>query len=329
MDVWIEKGIALYDEEIVFSDKAFFLKCSRPWMTEETRQQDTSGLLREAVIGFLFRCINAENGYRRVRRFIVGTKIKLLFALAAGCFLLFAGNIAMAAPNATALIKAALHNWRGDSSYTEVTMTIHRPEWQRSMVMAAWTRSDADSLVRFTKPPGDAGNATLKLGQSLWLYNPKLSQVIQIPFSMMTQNWMGSDFSYNDFAKSDQVVTDYSHSFGPTEEGAGRKIYVVVCLPKPGAPIVWGKQVLKIRDDYVLIEETFYDQDMKPVRRLETVKVAPLGGRPYPVVMRMSTLDKPGRWTEMRYTKGTFDLALPGYLFTLSNLRNPRYWSSP
>ena len=259
----------------------------------------------------------------------MGTKIKLLFALAAGCILLFAGNIAMAAPDATALIKAALHNWRGDSSYTEVTMTVHRPEWERSMGMAAWTRGDADSLVRFTKPPGDAGNATLKLGQSLWLYNPKLSQVIQIPFSMMTQNWMGSDFSYNDFAKSDQVVTDYSHSFGPTEERAGRKIYVVVCLPKPGAPIVWGKQVLKIRDDYVLIEETFYDQDMKPVRRLETVKVAPLGGRPYPVVMRMSTLDKPGRWTELRCTKGTFDLALPEYLFTLSNLRNPRYWSAP
>jgi outer membrane lipoprotein-sorting protein len=259
----------------------------------------------------------------------MGIRIKSLSAVAFVCALLIAGNSAGAAPDPTALVKAALHHWRGDSSYTEVVMTIHRPDWRRSMGMAAWTRGDADSLVRFTKPSSDAGNASLKHGQSLWLYNPKLSQVIKIPFSMMAQNWMGSDFSYNDFAKSDQVVTDYSHSLGPIENRAGHAIYTVLCLPKPGAPIVWGKQELKVRDDDVLIEETFYDQDMKPVRRLETVKIAPLGGRPYPVVMRMSTMDKPGQWTEMRYTRGTFDLALPDYLFTLSNLRNPRHWSAP
>jgi hypothetical protein len=251
-----------------------------------------------------------------------------LIIFAGFALIVFRMNVS-AAPDATALVKAALHHWRGDSSYTEVAMTIHRPEWERSMVMVAWTRGDADSLVRFTKPPGDAGNATLKLGQSLWLFNPKLSQVIQIPFSMMAQRWMGSDFSYNDFAKSDQVVTDYSHSLGPMEKRDGHAIYTVVCLPKPGAPVVWGKQVLKVRDDDVLMEETFFDQDMKPVRRLVTTKIAPLGGRPYPVLMRMSSLDKPGQWTEMRYTEGTFNLALPDYLFTLSNLRNPRHWSAP
>jgi outer membrane lipoprotein-sorting protein len=255
-------------------------------------------------------------------------RIKRLSVLAV-CVLLTIGSSALAAPDPTTLVKAALHHWRGDSSYTEVAMTIHRPEWQRSMNMTAWTRGDADSLVRFTKPASDAGNATLKLGQSLWLYNPKLSQVIQIPFSMMAQNWMGSDFSYNDFAKSDQVVTDYSHTLGSIEKREGHTIYTVVCLPKRGAPVVWGKQVVKVRDDDVLIQETFFDQDMKPVRRLETVKIADLGGRPYPVVMRMSTLNKPGQWTEMRYTKGTFDLSLPDYLFTLSNLRNPRHWSAP
>ena len=27
---------------------------------------------------------------------------------------------------------------------------------------------------------------------------------------MMTQSWMGSDFSYNDLAKSDQLLTSYN-----------------------------------------------------------------------------------------------------------------------
>ncbi len=234
-----------------------------------------------------------------------------------------------AEPDPTALTKAAIHHWRGDSSYTEVTMTVRRPDWERSMKLIAWTKGNKKSLVRFTAPPGDAGNATLKLGEGLWLFNPKLNQVIKLPFSMMAQKWMGSDFSYNDLAKSEQIVTDYTHTLGPVEEKDGHKVYTVICMPKPDAPIVWGKQVLKIRDDNVLLEETFYDQDMKPVRRMRSMKVAPLGGRPYPVTMRMDELTETGKWTEIHYTKGVFNLDLPDYLFTLSNLRNPRPWSAP
>ena len=254
---------------------------------------------------------------------------RLISALLFGCALFAASTCAVAAPDPTALVKASLHNWRGGSSYTELALTVHRPDWQRSMSLIGWTQGETDSLVRFTEPPGDAGNATLKLGQALWLYNPKLNQVIQLPFSMMTQNWMGSDFSYNDLAKSDQIVTDYSHKLGPSEQQDGHTVYTVDCLPKPGAPVVWGKQVLKIRDDDVLLAETFYDQDMKPVRRLETERVANLGGRPYPVQMRMVQLDKPGQWTELRTTRAVFDLKLPRYLFTQSNLRNPRPWRAP
>jgi outer membrane lipoprotein-sorting protein len=255
--------------------------------------------------------------------------LRILSSLATGCVLLAVCDAAFAAPDPTALIKAAIHHWRGDSSYTEVAMTIHRPDWQRKQVMVAWTQGDANSLVRFTAPPADADNATLKLGQALWLFNPKLNQVIKLPYSMMAQNWMGSDFSYNDYAKSDQIVTDYTHSLIATEKRDGHQVYTVECLPKPQAAVVWGKQLVKIRDDDVLLEEAFYDQDMKPVRTLQATKIAPLGGRPYPVVMRMSATDKPGQWTEMHYTRGIFNLALPDYLFTLSNLRNPRRWSAP
>lgn len=261
----------------------------------------------------------------RFRTGVIRTRVIALL----GVLILLAHGAALAAPDPTALIKAALHRWRGDSSYTQVSMIVHRPDWQRSMQMVAWTRGESDSLVRFTQPPGDAGNATLKLGQALWLFNPKLNQVIKLPFSMMAQNWMGSDFSYNDLAKSDQIVSDYTHTLDKTETVGGHTLYTVSCLPKPDAPVVWGKQVLAIRDDGVLMAEVFYDQDMKPVRRLETTKVAPLGGKPYPVTMRMTVTDKPGQWTELHYTQGVFDLKLPAYLFTLSNLRNPRRWTAP
>ena len=243
--------------------------------------------------------------------------------------LLLAAVRAQAAPDATALIKAALHQWRGNSSYTELTMIIHRPDWQRTSSLVGWTQGKADSLVRFTQPAADAGNATLKLGPALWLYNPKLGQVIKLPFSMMAQGWAGSDFSYNDLAKTDQIVTDYTHKLDAAEESDGHKVYSVTCIPKPAAPVVWGKIVVRIRDDNVLLAETWFDQAMKPVRQLETLKIAPLDGRAYPVVMRMNALDKPDHWTEITTSSGRFDLKLPAYLFTLSNLRNPRPWSAP
>jgi hypothetical protein len=81
---------------------------------------------------------------------------------------------------------------------------------------------------------------------------------------------------------------------------------------------------VKLRDDDVIVEETFFDQDMKPARRMTTEKVGPLSGRPYPLVMTMRTMDQPGAFTRVETQSGSFDSAAPAYLFTLSNLQNPR-----
>jgi hypothetical protein len=163
----------------------------------------------------------------------------------------------------------------------------------------------------------------------MWIFTPKLNQVVKLPVSMMAQSWMGSDFSYNDLAKSDQVIHDYSHVLTATAEIDGHMEYTIESTPKPGAPVVWGKQELRIRDDYVLLEESFFDQDVQLVKRLETTKVGQLGGRPYSVEMRMTDVTQDDHWTLLRYSEGVFDLSLPDYLFTLSNLRDPRPWTAP
>jgi hypothetical protein len=57
---------------------------------------------------------------------------------------------------------------------------------------------------------------------------------------------------------------------------------------------------------------------------MQTEKVGPLGGRPYPLVMTMHPIDSPGQWTRIETLEGRFDRQLPVYLFTLSNLQYPR-----
>ena len=229
-----------------------------------------------------------------------------------------------AGPDASALLRAAFDNWRAKSSETSLTMTIHRPSWERHLSMKAWTKGDDEALVRFTAPAKDAGNATLKTGGTTWIYNPKLNQVIELPASMLAQSWMGSDFSYNDLSKAEDLVTDYTHTIVGTATADGHTVTTIEAIPKPGAPVVWGKQRAEVRDDGIFLSVTYFDQDMKPVRTMTTDKIGPLGGRSYPVILTMRPADEPGKWTRIETTAGRFDLPLPETLFTRSNLENPR-----
>jgi hypothetical protein len=135
---------------------------------------------------------------------------------------------------------------------------------------------------------------------------------------------MGSDFSYNDLSKASDIVTEFSHRLIGTTQSDGHVAWTIEAVPKPGAPVVWGKIELLIRDDDVVMEESFFDQDMKPTRRMKTERIATLGDRMYPVLMTMYPLDLPGQWTRIETSDGQFNVKVPDYRFTLSNLQNPR-----
>ena len=226
--------------------------------------------------------------------------------------------------DARELVRAAMDHWRGMNSYSEMTMTIHRPDWERSMSMRAWSEGDKLSLVRVTEPKKDAGNGTLLKDNDMWSYSPKINRIIKIPSSMMSQGWMGSDFSNKDISKSTDILDQYDHSLTAREEVGGHTVYTIEAIPHEDAAIVWGKEVLKIRDDFVLLEEQFWDQDGELVKVMQASDIVEMGGRSVARVLRMGKLETPDEWTEMTVSAIEFDLELPAGLFTLSNLRNPR-----
>ena len=128
--------------------------------------------------------------------------------------------------------------------------------------------------------------------------------MVKLPASLLAQSWMGSDFSYNDLSKAEDLLTDYTHTIVGTTRSAGHTVYTIEAIPKPGAPVVWGKQEVKVRDDGIFLEETYFDQDMKPVRTMTTETIGPLGGRDYPLVLTMRPARDPGRWTRIETTAG-------------------------
>lgn len=247
-------------------------------------------------------------------------------ALSAGlaAALLWSAAPGARAQDAAAIVQAAIDYWRDVSSYSVADMTIHRPDWERTMTIRVWTRGQEESLVRVAAPPKDAGNATLLIGDDMWSFTPKINRVIKIPSSMMNQSWMGSDFSNNDLAKADDLVRHYRHRLLGTESHQGRRVYVIESVPQEEAPVVWGKEIVKIREDHLVLEHEFYDQTGTLVKRLTSLDIRPMGGKLVAGRQRMQRVEKPEEWTEIRLKEARFAIDIPPHTFTLSNLRNPR-----
>jgi hypothetical protein len=220
------------------------------------------------------------------------------------------------------LVGGALDLMRGKTSYTELSMTIHRPDWERSSSLVSWTRGREDALIRFTAPARDAGNATLKQGDNIWTYTPKLNRTIRLPYSLMSQSWAGSDFSYNDLSRTDDLLRHYTLTIIDVSEVDGHRVYTIEAVPHDDAPVVWGKEEWVLRDDYVILSETFYDQSFVPLKRLETYEIGELGGRVMALRLRMMKLDEPDHYTEVVYDSAEFDIEIEDRTFTVFALQS-------
>jgi outer membrane lipoprotein-sorting protein len=226
--------------------------------------------------------------------------------------------------DATTIVKDAINHWRGLSSDGVMTMVIHRPDWERTVTMRVWTKGDDRSLVRVLEPKKDRGNGTLIDDDSMWTYSPKVNRVIKIPSSMMGQGWMGSDFSNKDVARTDDIVDQYDHSILSIEEIDGVTVYEIESVPHEEAAVVWGREVLRIRDDHVVETHSFFDQDGELVKRLTSLEIGEMGGRVIAIRQRMNKVETPDKWTEIQVVSVDYEVELKDSWFTLSSLRNPR-----
>ena len=228
------------------------------------------------------------------------------------------------AQSADEWVKAAIEYYRGDASVAVVDMVIHRPRWKRTMTIKGWTRGQKHSLFTIISPPKDKGNGTLKRGREMWTYNPKVNRVIKLPPSMMSQAWMGSDFSNNDLAKSDSIIEDYAHTLEGTEIHEGKTVYIIKSIPHPDAPVVWGMQKLKVRSDHILLAEEFYDEDLVLVKAMTGTDIQMLGGKLFPKLWKIQKADVEDEYTLLDYKELDFKKDLPGKLFTVPSLRSLR-----
>lgn len=229
-----------------------------------------------------------------------------------------------------ALVLRAIQHWRGISTkdnkvgaITRAEMEIVRDNYTRKLELSAHTGGRKNSLVRFTAPSKDAGNATLMKGDDVWTFNPRTSRVIKIPPSMKSQSWMGSDFSYQDLAKDDEIIDEYEHTELPSLTRDNRTYRVIRSVPKDNAPVVWGKEELEIRDDLIIEVHRYYDQSGILIKTLRAEEIGMLGGRIYPITLTMKN-EESGNYTRILHTFAKFDEPLEESVFSTTNLRKGR-----
>ncbi|MCK4767453.1 MAG: outer membrane lipoprotein-sorting protein [Desulfobacula sp.] len=237
--------------------------------------------------------------------------------------ILFFALDSQAQMTAETIVKKAFDYWRGEASESTITMTIHRPAWERVVTIRAWTRGESDSLFVITKPAKDRGNGTLKVGKGMWMYNPKVNRVIKLPPSMMSQGWQGSDFSNNDLAKTDSLIKDYIHTLEDTKIDQGKKVYSIKSMPKPEAPVIWGMIKLTIREDNILLSEVFFDEDLQAVKIMTAWDIQMTGDKLFPLRWKMEKSDAIDEYTQFVYEKINFKKNLSKSIFTRTHLKNP------
>ena len=158
----------------------------------------------------------------------------------------------------------------------------------------------------------------------MWTFAPKINRILKVPPSMMNQSWMGSDFSNKDISKSTDIIDQYDHRLIESETRDGHREFTIESIPHEEAAVVWGKEVVVIRDDHLMLRQEFWDQDGILVKAMDTTAIEFMDGREVAARMRMQKLETPQEWTEMQVDTVDFDIDIPPNLFTLSSLRNPR-----
>jgi len=214
--------------------------------------------------------------------------------------------------------------YRSQRSYSEVEMVVTNPNWERSMRLEIWGEGLKKTFIAINSPKKDAGIATLRLGNEMWNYFPKIDKVMKVPPSMMMGAWMGSDFTNDDLVKESTFLEDYdARAVAPPDAEAGLAYFDLVA--KEDAPTVWGRiEIVVQRQDLIPLRQVYYDEDGRKMRRMDFLQVRDLGGRRVPTLIEIVPLHKEGHKTAFRYMQAQFDGEIEPELFTLRNLRQKR-----
>ena len=225
-------------------------------------------------------------------------------------------------PDIDALLQHLDDLYRSRSSIAHIQIDVTSARSTRSMRLRAWTRGEEEVLVLIEAPPREAGTATLRVGNNLWNYLPKIARTIRVPPAAMLGSWMGTDFTNDDLVKESSLRKDFVARIDRRSDAPAG--WWLVLDVKPDVVGRWARIEMLVSDERLPVEERHYDRKGRLARTMHFDEVKVLGGRRLPARIALVPTDSVVQRTEMRYLDVQFDISLPDDTFSLSRLEQTR-----
>jgi outer membrane lipoprotein-sorting protein len=239
---------------------------------------------------------------------------------------LIASGLPLCGQDATEIIRKADEKMQGEeTSQSTMTMTIVRPTWERVITFKNWTRGRDYSLALITSPAREKGQTFLKRENEMWNWNPTINRLIKLPPSMMSQGWMGSDFSNDDLLKESSIVVDYTHRIVGEEAIDGRDCYKIELIPHEDAAVVWGR-ILKwvSKEEYLQMKSEYYDEDNYLIKTELAHDIKMMDGRLLPSRFELIPEEEKGNKTVVVMDEILFNKPIPDAFFSQQNMKTVR-----
>ncbi len=225
--------------------------------------------------------------------------------------------------NAKEIVRRSYNLMQGESNESYFTVEIIRPKWERTLSVRSWSKGKDYSLAVIMHPAKEKGQAFLKRKNEIWNWQPNIQRMIKLPPSMMSEGWMGSDFSNDDLLKETSIVDDYEHVLMGRENINGYECYKIKLIPKEEAAVVWGSIIKWIsKDHYYQLKSEYYDEDNILVKTEYASEIKETGGRTIPTRFELIPADKPGHKTIVKLEWIKFNISLSESFFSQQQMKN-------
>jgi len=223
------------------------------------------------------------------------------------------------------IIKKADQKMQGEKNITEFLITIVRPAWTRTISVKSWAKGRNYSMALITAPARDKGQTFLRRENDMWNWIPKIERMVKLPASMMSQGWMGSDFSNDDLLKESSIVVDYNHNIVGNETYENFDCYKIDMIPKDEAAVIWGKISKWIsKEEFLQLKTEYYDEDGYLIRTEFATDVKMMDGRLIPTHFEIIPEEDEGHKTMVDLISVQFNPTINDNFFSQQNMKRIR-----
>jgi len=176
------------------------------------------------------------------------------------------------------------------------------------------------SYMEFTNPE-DKGVKYLKIKDELWIYLPEADDIMKISGHMLRQGMMGSDLSYEDMMRDEELEESYDVKLVGSEKIRGVVCHKVELIAKV-RDALYARQVIYVdKKKPVALKMELYARGDRLIKTMEQFNVKTIQGRAVPMKIEIRDMRRKDSLTTLEFVSVAFDIKVSSRVFTTGNLK--------